>query len=371
MYSDTMSLKQFDKTDEPLHGLPSGAYTDEFFFSLERTRLFKQNWVFVGYAHQMEQAGDVRPVEVAGLPLFLLRSSSGNITAYHNVCRHRNLKLIDAAGNAGRMIRCPYHSWSYDHCGKLKNAPFFGGRIRELPDNFRYEDHGLAPVHCQTWHDWIFVNLASQPPRFDEFLAPLKRLLGETDVTEFEPVAMLDFGIVNCNWKLLMENFIEPYHVQFVHKATTDQPLQNHYTLIDKHCLGSAVKLGEKQLAKKREGTLGVTSHYLTLFPNFVLGTYEPDQIGVHMNTPLNVESTSQTRVIYIHKHSQYSGDQIRHLSELWHKVHLEDHEMCVRLQQGRHSPVAKAGGLLSPKWENSLRKFQELVADAIRTELT
>ena len=371
MHFDTMFLEHFDKADQPLHGLPGGAYTDKKYFDLEQTQLFNQNWVFAGYAHQLAKAGDFRPIEVAGLPLFLLHGANGKISAYHNVCRHRNLKLIDANGNAGRMIRCPYHSWSYDLCGKLRNTPFFGGGIRELPGNFRYEDYGLVSVHCQVWYDWIFINLASQPSCFDEFLAPLKRQLGETDVTEFKPVAMLDFGVVNCNWKLLMENFIEPYHVQFVHKATTDQPLVNHHTLVDGNCLGSTVKLGEKQLNKSREGTLGVSSHYLTLFPNFVLGTYEPDQLGVHLNTPVTIDGTGQTRAIYIHKNSQYSDDQIQHLVDLWHSVHLEDHEMCIRLQQGRHSPVANDGGLLSPNWEDSLRKFQELVADAIRPKLT
>jgi choline monooxygenase len=80
---------------------------------------------------------------------------------------------------------------------------------------------------------------------------------------------------------------------------------------------------------------------------------------------------TRQQRVIYTHKDAHYSDAQIQGLVDLWHSVHLEDHEMCVRLQQGRHSPLAAAGGLLSPHWENSVRKFQQLVADAIRPGLT
>ena len=84
---------------------------------------------------------------------------------------------------------------------------------------------------------------------FDDFLAPIKRQLGETDVSDYLPVATIDLGEVPCNWKLLMENFIEPYHVQFVHKTTTEQPLEDHYTVIDEHCLGSAVELSEEQVA--------------------------------------------------------------------------------------------------------------------------
>ena len=226
-------LEHFEKRGTTLHGLPGAAYTDEQFFRLEHTRIFAQEWVFVGYLHQMNKVGDVRPIEVAGLPLFLLCGEDGNISAYHNACRHRNTKLVDSDCNTGRQIRCPYHHWSYDLYGTLKNAPFFGGPTRALPDDFRYEENSLLPVHCEVWHDWIFVCLASTPPPFDGFLAPIKRQLGATDVTEFEPVTTIDFGVVDCNWKALMENFIEPYHVQFVHRDTTDQPLTSHYTLID------------------------------------------------------------------------------------------------------------------------------------------
>ncbi|MGB5326754.1 MAG: RHO alpha subunit C-terminal catalytic domain-containing protein, partial [Gammaproteobacteria bacterium] len=109
----------------------------------------------------------------------------------------------------------------------------------------------------------------------------------------------------------------------------------------------------------------------LTLFPNFIMGTYQPDQMGVYLNQPISPGCTRQHRVIYTHKGAHYSDTQIKAMRDLWHKVHLEDHEMCIRLQQGRLSPLAAEGGWLSPNWENSVRKFQELVADAIRPKLT
>jgi choline monooxygenase len=363
-------LDSFDDNGVLRHGLPGEAYVSDAFMQLEHQHLFNHNWVFVGYAHQLARTGDVKPVQVAGLPLFLLRDLQGDVAAFHNVCRHRNLKLIDSDGNCGKMIRCPYHSWSYDLCGVLRNAPFFGGPMQALPEDFKLEDHGLVKVNCEVWHDWIFVNLSAQPASFEDFLAPIKRQLGSNEVSDYVPVATLDLGEVPCNWKLLMENFIEPYHVQFVHKTTTEQPLQDHYTVVDEHCLGSTVELSEDQVANAKAGTLGVTSHYLTLFPNFVMGTYQPDQLGVHLNEPIAAGVTRQHRVIYTHRDADYSAVQIQALSDLWRSVHLEDHEMCIRLQQGRHSPLAAAGGLLSPHWEDSVRKFQELVADAIRPGL-
>jgi len=368
---DSSLLDHFDEVGAVAHGLPGEAYTSEAFMRLEREHLFNNHWVFVGYAHQLARAGDARPIQVGGLPLFLLRDQQSRIVAFHNVCRHRNLKLIDVAGNCGKLIRCPYHSWSYDLCGALKNAPYFGGQKSARPEGFKYEENGLAPVNCEVWHDWIFVNLSPRPTPFDDFLAPIRRQLGETDVSAYIPLVTIDLGEVPCNWKLLMENFIEPYHVQFVHKKTTEQPLEDHCTVVDEHCLGSAVELSAEQVANARAGTLGVTSYYLTLFPNFVMGTYQPDQLGVHLNEPLGAGMTRQHRVIYSHRDAGYSEEKIQQLADLWRSVHLEDHEMCTRLQQGRHSPLASLGGVLSPHWENSVRKFQELVANAIRPALS
>ena len=361
----------FQDDSKVVHGLPAEAYVSADFFAAERTGLFAAHWVFADFAHRLAKAGDVSPIEIAGVPLFLVRDGGGQVSAYHNVCRHRNLKLVDAAGNCGKMIRCPYHSWSYDLCGALVNAPFFGGGLRDLPQGFEPAEFGLRQVSCEVWHDWVFVNLAEKPVPFDEFLAPLRRQLGETNVADYQPVATIEFGEIECNWKLLMENFIEPYHVQFVHRTTTRQPLEDHYTVIDEHCVGSAVDLGEQQDGGEDLTTLGVTSHYLTLFPSFVMGTYQPDQMGVYLHQPIAPERTRQTRVIYTHRESHYSENQIRELERLWHSVHLEDHAMCLRLQQGRRSPLATDGGLLSPAWENSVRRFQEMVADSVRPLLT
>ena len=81
-----------------------------------------------------------------------------------------------------------------------------------------------------------------------------------------------------------MENFIEPYHVPFVHATTTEQPLTDHYTVNEPGCLGCAVDVSG---TARRDDTLSADSRYLTLFPNFVLGLYLPDQVGVHLDVPL------------------------------------------------------------------------------------
>ena len=357
-------LNKFEQSGPIAHGLPAFAYNSTPYWQLENQKLFANAWVFAGFVHELATPGDAIPITIGGKPLFLVCDQKKQIRAFHNACRHRCLKLIDQTGNVGPRIRCPYHSWVYGLDGHLKSTPYFGGPEQHTAESFDKDLHGLQPVACRVWHDWVFLNLGEHPIDFDAFIKPLAKHLGTIDFEQVTPLATLDFGEVRTNWKLLMENFIEPYHVQFVHSTMTDQPLNDHYTVIDDCCLGSGVDISDP--VKDGKNTLAVNSLYLTLFPNFVLGRYFPDQLGVHLNIPVGVDRTVQRRVIYTTDGKPRDEKEVEALKELWYKVHKEDHAMVERLQQGKASDVATTGGILSPYWENSVRRFQELALQAV-----
>ena len=355
--------------DALAHGLPPQAYASEAFFALENEKLFPSAWVFAGFAHELAAAGDVVPVTVAGQPLILVRDRDGAIRAFHNVCRHRCALLVDAPGNVGRVITCPYHAWAYGLDGALRATPHFAGPDSHDHPGLDRRRMGLKPVRSAVWQDWIFINLSGTAADFEDFIAPIARRLEDLNLAQMTPVATLDLGEVKTNWKFLMENFIEPYHVQFVHKTTTEQPLTDHSTFIDGHCLGSTVEISAKDDGGAGQGgplTLAVDSWDLTLFPNFVLGRYHPDEIGVHLNVPRAADRTRQRRVIYHTGEGALAAETVDGLAQLWRKVHEEDHEVCERLQRGRASEVAGDGGVLSPHWEDSLQRFQELVRSSV-----
>ena len=255
------------------------------------------------------------------------------IRAFHNVCRHRCLKLVDTPGNVGRVIRCPYHSWTYGLDGALHMTPYFGGRDpRAVPAGFDRGEHGLAPVRSATWHDWIFVNLNGAAPPLEDFVAPLRTWLDGLDLTEIHHLATIDLGEIAANWKLLVENFIEPYHVQFVHSTTTEQPLTDHYTINQSGCLGCAVDASGEAT---QEDTLSADSRYLTLFPNFAFSLYLPDQIGVHHDVPLALNRTRQRRAIYSLGPKPGSAERAEQLARLWRCVHLEDRQFASASSKG------------------------------------
>ena len=316
----------------------------------------------------MAKPGDAIPVTVGDNPIVLVRNQDNSIKAFHNVCRHRCLKMIDHAQNVGRMMKCPYHAWAYGLDGELRTAPYFGGEDpHAVPEGFEKKKHGLKEVNCEVWFDWVFVNVSGKAQPFEEFIAPVKQRIEGLNFDQAKLVGVIDLGVVDTNWKFLMENFIEPYHVQFVHSTTTDQPLVDHYTIADGHCQGSAIDLDEENEGGDGSGdSLAVSSRYLTLFPTFVFGRYFPDQMGVHLNIPLGPNKTLQRRAIYMTDGTELDGAAAEKLKQLWIDVHKEDHDVCVRLQEGRQSEVALDGGVLSPHWENSVRNFQEQVVAAV-----
>ena len=345
-----------------IFGLPAKSYTDENFWKKECKTVLSDGWLFVGFVHEFKKPGDVIPLFIADKPILLVKDNS-KITAFHNVCSHRCLKLVDKKKNVGKMIRCPYHSWSYDLEGKLKAAPHVGGTNQHQPKGFNFSDHGLKKIKIHIWHDWIFINFNGKAKKFEDYANPLINKFTDIDLTKLKYGATLDFGKIKTNWKFLIENFIEPYHVQFVHKSTTNQPLKDHYTVVDGICYGSGVDVREEDT--KNSKALSVTSRYLSLFPNFIIGTYFPNQVGVYLNVPIAPGVTSQKRIIYTTDGKDMGKEEVNMVKNIWWSVHKEDHEMCERLQEGRSSPASEEGGLLSPVWEKGVQAFQKLIVDS------
>ena len=243
--------RNFTKIKKPknlntIFGLPPESYTDEGFWKKECNTVLSDDWLFVGLVHELKNPGDIIPLSIASKPIFLVKDLENKISAFHNVCSHRCLKLVDEKKNVGKIIKCPYHAWSYNLKGQLKAAPHIGGTNQHKPEGFDFLDHGLKPIRTHIWHDWIFINFNGKAKKFEEYAKPLIKRFNDIDLTKLNYVATLDFGKINTNWKFLIENFIEPYHVQFVHKTTTNQPLKDHYTFVDGKCYGSGVDVEQE-----------------------------------------------------------------------------------------------------------------------------
>jgi Rieske 2Fe-2S family protein len=196
-------------------GLPVAAYLDADWFAREQRAIWARNWVYVGRKAELSP-GTVRRVAVAGQSLILCRDDAGQLTAFHNTCRHRGAELCAAVETPLRgRITCPYHAWTYAPDGRLLSTGF-----ATPTDDFRREDHRLFPVAVKVWNGFVFLCLADDPPDLspDLGLAALDHWPMDTLVTGYA----LDVTLA-CNWKIFWENYNECLHCPGIHPELSDR----------------------------------------------------------------------------------------------------------------------------------------------------
>ena len=160
--------------------------------------------------------------------MIVCRNRDGELRAHHNVCRHRGAQLVQDGerGRRERFFQCPYHAWAYDLDGACLGTPLTveagipedqrGAFDMSSVAAFDKADHGLFPVRVDSWGCLVFVCLdADAPPLADE-LGDLPERLSGQELAEHQLLRRVDYSIA-ANWKLVAENFMEYYHLPWVH----------------------------------------------------------------------------------------------------------------------------------------------------------
>ncbi len=197
--------------------LPAWCYTSEAFYRREVERIFMKVWNFFGRTDQVPNPGDYYAFEFAGVPLVILRDRDGTVRAFANTCRHRGALLLESGTGNCRGIKCPYHGWVYGLDGALNGAPGMEEAI-----GFKREDYGLIPLRLETWCGFMFVTFDPKAPPLMEFLGDLPGILKSHDLDDMVTVRRKEF-LLDCNWKLFVENAMEGYHIPTVHQASISQ----------------------------------------------------------------------------------------------------------------------------------------------------
>ncbi len=204
------------RTLQPGNGyrLPAQAYYDQDWFLREQRQLFRRSWNFVGETRNIKKAGDYLTATIGGEPILVVRDESGLVRAFHNLCRHRGAKLLDAQGNCNKIV-CPYHRWQYQLDGSLSNVP---QQSKQLPD-LNLDDWGLVPVALANWEGLLFVNPDGQAAAFDDWLAGMPDLLGAFEPSRLQVLCEGTFEF-SANWKFYIENHVDWYHLWYTHPET-------------------------------------------------------------------------------------------------------------------------------------------------------
>jgi len=249
-------------------------YTDPEIFDLEMEQIFHRTWVYLAHISEIREDGDYKTTFIGRHPVIVSHVADGQISVLINRCRHRGATVCqDEFGNS-RVFRCVYHSWTYANTGKLIGVP----HPQAYGEDFSRSELGLGRVPRVAMHrGFIFGSMAAHGPTLDEHLGGTKKLLDE--FCEISPSGEIEVfrGLQKCayngNWKLQLENGVDPYHVEFLHRSTfTRETLkiynQSRGKVIDMDGHGVT---DHRDIGPPRRDGLPNGGFNVVIFPNLIL----------------------------------------------------------------------------------------------------
>jgi len=274
-------VEKFDPTVPVQAGWlpPSSWYTAPEIYRLEQHTVFKNNWLIAARQDQLCRPGQYMSGNIAGEPYVIVRTESGDLKAFYNVCRHHAAEVAPGDGCVEKF-QCPYHGWTYALDGGLLSAPGLGA-----VKDFDREHFGLVPMHVKEWGGLVFLCRGENPTDLNDDLAQLKSGLDEMGSENLKFVERRTY-VLNCNWKVFIDNYLDGgYHVEHLHKGLSNQLDLSTYTttLFDRFSIqatagtssaetGTATPPDEAgQDFKER---LGDGALYAWLYPNLMINRY-------------------------------------------------------------------------------------------------
>ena len=354
-------------------GLPASAYTSEEFMRHEQQTLFASTWHAVGFVQDVPNPGDICPVHsAAGRSLLLVHDQDSQIKVFHNFCRHRGMRLANTPLQGRKNIVCPYHAWCYDLDGGLLRIPHRDGygKHGEAPGDIP----GLVSVRSQVWAGIIFVDLSNQAGAFADYIAPLANRWASYDLSLLRPGIDMTFD-VSGNWKLAIENFIDIYHVPFVHPGLNKyNAMTDHYFIDDGIVLGE----GNSEYLPTDEGahrlpefpgltqTERQTIEAVCLFPNLLLTIFS-DNLRVILVEPTGTATCRERVSISFVGDEALSSELERFrtiVADRFPSFNAEDVAVVTQLQEAfETSPLDRFH--FNRFFDGNVHRFQQLVASA------
>jgi len=207
----------------PGRGLVRAFYHDPAIYERDMERVFRRHWHCLAHASVIPNPNDFELFLLGDEQIILTRDGQGEVHAMLNVCRHRGAEVCTAQKGNAKAFVCPYHAWTYGNDGRLKAA-------RLMPKEFRREDHGLHKLHVKVVEGLVFVSFAAEPLDFSEVERLLHATCGQYGWADAK-VAHREAYVIEANWKLAVENYVECYHCGPAHPEYSqthalEQPLE-------------------------------------------------------------------------------------------------------------------------------------------------
>ena len=355
LMSETLQATAGMPDDGPM-GLSGNFYTSAEFFEFEKQHMLRNGWHCLGRCDEIPEPGDYYTLQLLDEPLLIVRGNDGDIRVLSNVCRHRSMPVAEGRGNR-KLFVCSYHAWSYGRDGALVRAPHMQNA------NFEKSKCGLPEINSETWNGFIYANLNSDAEALAPQLNELEQQMGPYEGDKFRIVHSAE-EIWNCNWKCLVENFMEGYHLSVVHPQT----------------LHSYTPTG---LSRKGPSGRGFTSYFAN-YPDDIdsrgrgaecLSEEDRNRSTLFAVFPTQVVSIAATLLVSLsirpigaeaievrwtmsNHNDELDAETIAQRISLWTEVNREDREKLEAMQTSLRSVHANGGPLAEPDYEGTIHDF-------------
>jgi phenylpropionate dioxygenase-like ring-hydroxylating dioxygenase large terminal subunit len=197
--------------------LPGWIYTDPEFLELETARILRPSWQIVCHESDLAEPGDWRTLSYLGENVVAVRGRDGTIRAFHNVCRHRAMRIVEGDAGCAKKLVCPYHAWAYELDGRLSGVP-----MRQDYPALDMEASGLVPVDLATWRGFVFVRLEDHGGLSPaEMMAPYDHEIAPYRFKEMRRIGDVRTRDREVNWKNVGDNYSDNLHIPVAHDGLT------------------------------------------------------------------------------------------------------------------------------------------------------
>lgn len=349
--------------------MPPAYYTSEAFLDLEREEIFRKEWICLGHVAEVSKPGDYFTTELVGEQLLVTHGEDGKIRVLSNVCRHRANIVATGSGNRKRFV-CSYHAWSYNADGSLANAP-----LMSKSPAFDKSKCSLPEFATEVWQDFIFVNLdgkaAPLAPRLEEFLPNINNYHAVGRHHQF-----VGEEAWKTNWKCLVENFMEGYHLSVAHAKTLHpitptalckkMPAPEGMTA---YTSGYDPKVPER--GPYHEDLTAAERRYSVLFsvfPNVTISIV-PNVTLYLMVRPIDADTVGVKWGLAGNIDDPNHPDVIRY-RDLCFAFNAEDREQLEGVQKGMKTRHFKSGPLAPADFEGTIWDFYQYMASKLASDV-
>ncbi len=340
-------------------------YLDPYYFKESKEKIFARTWHLVGDADQVKDSGWVTPVNLLedflNEPLLLSNDKEGHLHCLSNVCTHRGNLVVDKPCKLGDL-RCKYHGRRFGLNGKFSSMPEF----KEVK-NFPMAADDLINLPLYKWGKLLFTSLGTELPS-ELFFREMAERISWMPINEFvfHPELSKDY-LIDAHWALYCENFLEGFHIPFVHAGLNAAIDYSNYSVELFRYSSLQLGIGKKDglnfdlPTSSPDYGKNVAGYYFWVFPNMMFNFY-PWGLSINIIKPISLKKTKVSFLSFVWDESKLRLGAGADL----HKVELEDEEIVQNVQRGIRSRFYKHGRY-SVSREMGTHHFHRLIAEFMK----